>query len=142
MSYCRFSEGDVYMYASVNGGIECCACSLAPKVKTIFTTGYKNHPIFKKDIEPCTCGGEGCGKCMMPGNLTFNNYQEALDHLQKHRDRGDDVPDHAFEGLKRDMEDGEPLEPLYCACGKIAMAFSFGKPPRCLECAIKEDEKE
>lgn len=28
MSYCRFSDGDVYMYEHVNGFIECCACSL------------------------------------------------------------------------------------------------------------------
>lgn len=28
MSYCRFAEADVYIYASVNGGIECCGCSL------------------------------------------------------------------------------------------------------------------
>lgn len=31
MSYCRFSNSDVYMFASVNGGIECCACALQKK---------------------------------------------------------------------------------------------------------------
>jgi hypothetical protein len=26
MSYCRISEGDVYMYADISGGIVCCGC--------------------------------------------------------------------------------------------------------------------
>lgn len=28
MSYCRFSDGDVYLYASVDGDWECCMCWL------------------------------------------------------------------------------------------------------------------
>ena len=28
MSYCRFSEGDIYLYASTAGGWECCGCCL------------------------------------------------------------------------------------------------------------------
>lgn len=28
MSYCRFSDGDVYLYADVQGGWTCCGCSL------------------------------------------------------------------------------------------------------------------
>jgi hypothetical protein len=129
------------MYASVNGGIECCSCKFAPKVKTVFTTGRKEHPFFG-DIEGCSiCNGEGCNGCMMHGNLTLNSYDEALEHLQKHRDSGDKVPEYAFEGLIRDRDDGETLEPLYCACGNIATLFSFdGKPPMCLECGVKDED--
>lgn len=29
MSYCRFSEADVYLFESTNGGFECCLCSIA-----------------------------------------------------------------------------------------------------------------
>lgn len=29
MSYARFSEGDIYLYACVSGGIFCCSCRLA-----------------------------------------------------------------------------------------------------------------
>lgn len=36
MSYCRFSEGDVYMYPSQEG-IECCLCLLAPPWLTLRT---------------------------------------------------------------------------------------------------------
>ncbi len=28
MSYCRFGEGDVYMYMHIHGGIRCCGCKL------------------------------------------------------------------------------------------------------------------
>ena len=36
MSYCRFSNGDVYMYPHVYGGIECCACCLSGSSLTFF----------------------------------------------------------------------------------------------------------
>ncbi len=29
MSYCRFGEGDVYLYEDVAGGYTCCGCRLA-----------------------------------------------------------------------------------------------------------------
>lgn len=32
MSYCRFSESDIYLFESTNGGFECCACSLTTEV--------------------------------------------------------------------------------------------------------------
>lgn len=31
MSYCRFGEGDVYLYHSSGGGFVCCECSLDSK---------------------------------------------------------------------------------------------------------------
>ena len=141
MSYCRFSDGDVYMFAHVGGYIECCACSLAPKVKSIFTKGCKDHPLFG-GVEACTeCNGEGCDSCMMPGNTRIDNYYDALYHLHEHREHGDKVPDYAFEHLKQDIKNGEPLEPLLCECGELAMIFSFdGTPPRCGSCAFKEDK--
>lgn len=38
MSYCRFSEGDVYMYSHIYGYIDCCGCSLAGKTTTKFNS--------------------------------------------------------------------------------------------------------
>ena len=36
MSYCRFTEdSDVYVFPSVYGGIECCACSLSSPGKNV-----------------------------------------------------------------------------------------------------------
>ena len=100
MSYCRFSDGDVYMYASPQG-IECCACRLAPLVKTIFTEGG-DYPLFGR-IGPCDCSGEGCAKCMMNGSMTFHTEQDALAHLLKHRDAGHDVPQYAIDRLEEEI---------------------------------------
>jgi hypothetical protein len=81
MSYCRFSDGDVYMYPNCNGYIECCSCSLAPLVDTIFS-GVKMH-----------------------GSVRFNNHQEAIEHLYKHIEAGDQVPEYAIESLKNEIQE-------------------------------------
>lgn len=112
MSYCRFVESDVYMYPSCNGGITCCSCLLSKKVITIFTTG-SDEDSFLKGIEPCkNCGGKGCDECMIHDDIHFDTYQEAINHLHEHVKAGHQVPDRAFEGLKRDMEEGISLEPV------------------------------
>jgi len=127
------------MYAHVDGGIECCACRFAADVKSIFTDGADEKHLLGK-IDPCGCDGKGCSKCMMPGSITFKTYDEAIEHLQKHRDNGDKVPEYAFEGLRRDRDEGESLDAVYCECGEIAMVFSFdGTPPKCVDCSFKED---
>ena len=115
MSYCRFSDGDVYLYASTQGGIRCCWCSLSEKVPSIFTKGdaEMSELLTNPDLaNPCKdCGGEGCDKCMIPDNAHFNTYDEAIEHLKEHQRKGDKVPSYAFEGLQQDKENGLPLEP-------------------------------
>ncbi len=113
MSYCRWSDGDVYMYEHVGGFIECCACKFAPLVKTIYTEGTLDLPkddLGKKlfgDIPPCKyCHGKGCDKCMMHSNTHLHSYEEALEHLNKHVKSGDYVPSYAFEALKEDIASG------------------------------------
>lgn len=101
MSYCRFSEGDVYMYASSEGGIECCACRLAPLVKTIFTEGGDILPFGY--IEPCDCHGTGCDRCIMHGSLTLETKQEALAHLLEHREAGHLFPQDAIDRLQDEI---------------------------------------
>jgi hypothetical protein len=64
MSYCRFSDGDVYMYPSVEG-VTCCACRLQSSSETIY----------------------------------METKEEALEHLILHQERGDSVPQYAFERL-------------------------------------------
>lgn len=69
MSYCRLSEGDVYLYPTSDGLFCCHDCYMA--------------------------GGLG--------NTVLESHQEALDHLTAHRDRGDVVPDRAFNRLRREI---------------------------------------
>lgn len=114
MSYCRFSDGDVYLYAHVGGGFECCGCSISDPVKSVFTKGYKGHPLLG-NIEACEeCAGEGCGACMMPGFAKLQTRSECLEHLQKHQDAGEDVPEYAFEMLREEIEkEGEKNDPYF-----------------------------
>jgi hypothetical protein len=114
VSYCRFSDGDVYLYAHVGGGFECCGCSKGPLVKSVFTEGYKDHPLLG-DIETCgECAGEGCGACMMPGSMKLETRSECLEHLQMHKDASDDVPEYAFEILRKELdEEGEKNDPYF-----------------------------
>ena len=152
MSYCRFSNGDVYMYPSTKGGIECCACRLADKVVTIFTPGVIDETDFRWDL--LVGGGDlvckkcesGCDECMMHGNITFNSYQDALDHLYEHRKAGHSVPDYAFEYLKKDMEESKSLEPLLCECGKVSMIFDLENNknycPDCVKGCCSDEEKD
>lgn len=115
MSYARFSpESDVYVFPHVGGGFECCACKMGDLVKTVFTTGYKNHPLFG-NVEPCQyCHGEGCEECMMCGSTRLETRSEMIAHLEEHIKNGDKVPAYAIESLKRELEkEGERNEPLF-----------------------------
>jgi len=102
MSYCRFSDGDVYMYPHVRGGIECCACLLTALVPTIFTKGSES--FMGEPLDPCEyCGGEGCRRCMMHGSINFPTHEEALEHLLEHRAAGHDVPEYAIRRLQEEL---------------------------------------
>lgn len=73
MSYARFGSGgsDVYIYQHVGGFIECCACSLA-------------EPEEGEDV----------------GFAELQTGREAIEHLERHREAGDTVPDNAFEFIR------------------------------------------
>jgi hypothetical protein len=143
MSYCRFMSGDVYMYPDVSGGITCCACSLSDRVKTIFTTGDDNHFLFGTVSGCGDCAGEGCDGCMMPGNMNFETYQEAIDHLNAHVDAGDKVPGYAFEYLIKDMVEERGLDGCFCACGEVAMIHNIKEGTSCcVECSMVCDTEE
>jgi hypothetical protein len=77
MSYCRFSDGDVYMYPT-NKGIECCACKL--------TRRNANYGLYE--------------------NKLFDTEEEALAHLKEHIKAGHRVPEYAIEMLEKEMKEG------------------------------------
>jgi hypothetical protein len=99
------------MYSHVGGFIECCACRLAPLVPTVFTVGCEDHPLFGH-IDPCKyCGGKGCEKCMMPGNLHFKLKTEAIRHLYEHINTGHKVPKYAIKRLKQESKIRNTIRP-------------------------------
>lgn len=137
MSYARFGEGsNIYVYENVGGYFECCACSLAQPVKSIFTVGCKDDPLFG-DKEPCEkCGGEGCDECMMPGNTCVKTRSEMIAHIQSHIDAGHIVPDYAIKQLKKELKKyGETTEPLFedGYDGPVAFDFKTGKAMKLTE---------
>jgi hypothetical protein len=73
MSYCRFSEGDVYMYPHTSGVIQCCSCRLSQ-----IGTGW-----FADD--------------------NFKTHQDALAHLEAHIAAGHNVPQEAIERLREEI---------------------------------------
>lgn len=110
MSYCRFSSGDVYLYPTIYGGIECCACRLADLAPTIFTKGLpEDDPrlaLFTVELNTphAKCNGEGCAGCMVHGSLNFTSRSSAIKHLEEHRKAGHKVPQHAFDYLEREIK--------------------------------------
>ncbi len=101
MSYCRMSDGDVYLFPNTDGVIECMGCHLAPKVRTKFTVGDKYF-----GIEPCKhCDGKGCVHCMMHGCSTFANATDAINHVKAHIKAGDHVPDYVIPEIEADIKD-------------------------------------
>jgi len=47
MAYCRFSNGDVYIFEHVKGFLECCSCRLLdnPGSGEDFTTSYRQEML-------------------------------------------------------------------------------------------------
>lgn len=111
MSYCRFAEGDVYLFQSGDNTWDCCCCSLAPLIKTIATAGHisifeecscKNETGCEKCQCP-TCKGIGCENCMMHSDTILNSLEEVEDHLLKHRAAGHNVPQIALNRVRGEL---------------------------------------
>lgn len=96
-----------------------------------------------------------CGCNMAEGDSISTNLatrEDALAHIAKHRENGDSVPTYVDERLRKEIEDGEPLEASKCDyCGATGsdapVLHSFADPigsfcsGECLEKA-REDQKE
>lgn len=76
MSYCRFSDADVYMFPSLYNNkpvVICCACFL--------TADFGESSVI------------------------LDTKQEALKHLDLHRAAGHNVPEYAYDRLKEEIEE-------------------------------------
>jgi hypothetical protein len=76
VSYCRFLGADAYIFESSGGWIECCGCSLAE---------IDDDEVF--------------------GFFHANTAREMLEHMDKHREAGDYIPERAYDGIKADNPD-------------------------------------
>lgn len=74
MSYCRFGEGDIYMYQNVEGLYVCCACRL------------NNKDVYG-----------------LRDNKYYETTRGALKHLRKHKKAGHIVPLRAREMLRQEL---------------------------------------
>jgi hypothetical protein len=99
MSYCRWSDGDVYVYSDVNdrkGEIRCCSCTLpfiAVRPGGVFETPY---PSF-----------------------IARGPKEMIEHLQEHVAVGHQVPTHAFTRLAEAAKAKPPKHPVHFAVNKL-----------------------
>lgn len=82
MSYCRFIEADVYVFFSASGLLECCGCGLA--------------------VEP---DGEWWGSSFVAGDT-----ETMIQHLERHREKGDFVPQEVFVEILNDDARNFPPE--------------------------------
>ena len=77
MSYCRFSDADVFMYSSyADGKIVCCACRLNRK------DNWGQYP-----------------------DTVLNTLKEALNHLKEHIYAGHKVSKYATDRLKEEIKE-------------------------------------
>lgn len=88
MSYARWSQGDVYVYASTMGGIVCMMCKFMPTRRT-------KVGMF----------GLGTGEQEFHEDFVCDTQDKMLEHLYKHKKSGDVVPSGAFERLKNEEDE-------------------------------------
>ena len=72
MSYTRFSNSDIYLFAHANGYVQCCACWLAP-----YREGYS--ALFKMPLPD-------------PENVNLHSPEEVVAHLKEHQAAGHNFP--------------------------------------------------
>jgi hypothetical protein len=95
MSYCRFTEGDVYVFLSSDNLLECCGCSLQER-KWI---NDGSNSIFNGYLK-------AVGEIVQ---TTFSTTQDMIEHLNLHREKGHYIPDFCIEGLLADQEENDIL---------------------------------
>lgn len=113
MSYCRFSEGGVYAYAT-GERIVCCACRLtAPKFRVVELGGkFDRWAILRRLGKHFRLPRDGrmlARRIKKVGILdaretAYHSRRKFIEHLWLHRRKGDKVPADAFERLQQEIE--------------------------------------
>lgn len=94
MSYVRWGNdgSSVYVFANSAGYVECCGCSFESRQ----VAPYKNFFGIELDFEM--------------GSAELNSPSEVVEHMQRHRDAGDHVPDYMFDETLYQPEDFIPYQ--------------------------------
>lgn len=94
MSYCRFGEGDVYIFLSTSNQLECCGCLLQEREFI-----PDEDALLKFYLKPV---GERV-------QTVFHTTEDMIKHLETHKESGHYVPDFCIEGLLRDKEKNDQI---------------------------------
>lgn len=94
MSYARFTDGDVYVFANTDGQLECCGCMLQERE-------WVDDPSM-----PFTHGYYRAVGEIVP--YRFDGTTGMIAHLQRHTNAGHDVPDYVVPALLEDDAENFP----------------------------------
>jgi hypothetical protein len=95
MSYCRFGEGDVYIFFSVDHLLECCGCILQERE----WVDDESLSFFKGYLK-------SIGEIVQ---TRFDTTADMLKHLELHQEKGHYVPDSCIKRLREDQEENDKL---------------------------------
>ena len=119
MSYCRFNEGDVYLFGGEdydgNPALECCSCKLTGKASYLI---YPSDPYYEQMLREAEAMGRPFkrGEPYEAGparaHLFFKTPEEALEHLLEHQEAGHEVPETALERLRAEIRGEVYVYPL------------------------------
>ncbi len=119
MSYCRFSDGDVYLFGGEdydgNPALECCACKMTGIDSYLI---YPTNPDYELMIKQAAemgrpyKRGEPYDAGAARANLFFKTPEEALEHLLEHQEAGHEVPETALERLRAEIAGEVYVYPL------------------------------
>jgi len=93
MSYCRFIEGDVYVFLDVGGYLNCCGCILQERE----WIDDETRPIIKGYLK-------SIGEII---ETKFYTTADMLKHLELHQEKEQYVPDSCIIGLREDQEEND-----------------------------------
>lgn len=119
MAYCRFSDGDVYLYVGSdkvqNSHKEkekwvCCMCRLAPLGSTIWTTGGE---FLSLKVKPCTsCNGNICNDCGLHEDFEAFTEEETIEHLKEHQKAGHSFDPDVIKDLLEEIKERDKKKKL------------------------------
>ena len=86
MSYARFIEGDVYIFADVRGGYTCCWCSLAPPSQGLWIWEPESTPLHD-----------------LPADFNCQTLTELRVHVLAHIEAGHSVPSRCLNEIEKEL---------------------------------------